>query len=90
MKLSLWLYTHRYGTDVLKILVPDEIELSGKDVVRLTDIDWEGDSELLSNQEEGEGYLSREDEFLEHDIDIPLGDNPSEELKPFVVEWEPE
>lgn len=76
MKVSLWVYSHRYGTDVLKILVPNAVELSVSDVVHITGIDWEG--ELLEHEVAGEAEFERdvrEDEFLDHDVDIPVGND---------------
>lgn len=57
VKLSLWLYSHRFGTDLIKVLVPDDVTLDFEDVVNIAQIDYEP---------------QREDEVLEHSCDLPL------------------
>lgn len=59
MKLSLWLYTHRHGTDILKLLLPDDVTLSMDEAIQLI-----GEHVDLE--------LHREDEYLEFDQEIPI------------------
>lgn len=62
MILSLWLYSHRYGSDILKVLVKNNKTPSKQQVIKACELDWEG-----------EGSISpREDEWLEHDVDVDL------------------
>lgn len=58
MLLSIWLYGHRHGQDVLKVLVDGEATPTPEQVIAATQIEWEG----------------QEDETLEHDLDIILDD----------------
>lgn len=58
MKLSLWLYGHRFGYDILTVMIPDNIKMNARAVIKLTGIDWKKD---------------REDETLEHHADLELG-----------------
>jgi len=66
MLLSIWLYGHRHGYDVLKVLVDGETTPTPEQVIAATQIAWEG-----------RGYgvpevSGREEETLEHDLDIIL------------------
>lgn len=94
MKLCLWLYSHRHGVDVLKILTEDDVELSTADVVDATGIDWEGpllDRELPALDPDDENYEEprdvRDDEFLEDDVELPIGDVIPDGLLAYVSAW---
>jgi hypothetical protein len=74
VKLWIWLYTHRHGVDVLKILAPDNVtEMTEDQVIRSTGINWEGDDESM-------------EEWLESDGALPVGDDVSA-LQPFCSEF---
>lgn len=65
MFLSLWVYQHRHGVDVLKVLCEGTKTPSKEQVIKATDIEWEGEG----------SEAPREDEFLDHDIDLHFEDN---------------
>lgn len=85
MKLSLWLYEHRHGTDLLRVLAPDDVIVTPADVVRICGIDWEG-AKLLRSDERDDDEI-RDDEFLSNECDIPVGENPPDAMLPHVSVW---